>query len=776
MNKFKFIPLIVFLILALFATNGYAQETRTVTGIVTNEAGEPIESALITVIGISHRTTNTDKNGLFSIEKLPFSEFSLQVRHVYCHTATIKVKAGEENEKIHIQLVDKLFGLPEVEVIAYTSETPFIEASYSAMKMGIPIMKFPGSIEVLTKKRLEDQQALTFTEALRNISGISTASAGEANNVSEVFVSRGFKLGNSRNYFRDGMRYRKVSNTPIAGIDRIEFLRGPASVLYGSVEPGGIINIITSPTQYTPRYSTTFRIGSYGLKQASADLTGPLTASKNVRYRLNAMYEYADSYRKEVNSKRFSISPKIDFDLSTSTTLGIRANYFSDDRVVDPGVVHQNGEVISNGDKIFVAEPWAKSKYKTFDLGYILKHQFSNNWKWNSQFSYTKLFEDRLYFQIKAINNDNTISRRLAKWDATIAYSVFQNDILGEFTTGSLSHRVLFGMEYEYSHNTRKVRGKMYDPISLTNPKYSEKPSDIDSYKQSTNLLIRQSNIAFYAQDYIAINSKLDLLLGGRFDWIKEENENFIKDTKKKATPFAFSPRIALMYSPLKSLGLHASYSTSYVPVSGQSKEGTPFEPVRTKQWEVGIRKQLFNNSTIATLSLYHLTKNNLLTPDLDDPQFKIQIGEQYSRGIEFSIKSKISRELTLEGNYAYTEGEVSKTNDKKIPVGSKLGNVPKHMANLWLSYSLYEGLFKGLSFGGGCSYSSKRFGNFANNIILPSYFTGDAFVSYSQRNYRLALNIKNISDKRYYLGAQAKNLFTPAPPRSFVFSTTILF
>lgn len=770
MKKLLFLPVLFFLILVCGA---HAQETRSIVGLVLNQLGEPIVAARISLLDAPGQVALSDKHGRFTLTQIPLGQVRISAQHELCHEAVLLLSADNRDRKVQIVMTEKLIGLPEVDVVAYRSRSPFVEASYSAMKMGIPTMQLPGSIEVLTQRKLEEQQALSFTEAMRNVSGLSNASAGEANNVSEVFVSRGFSLANSRNYFRDGMRYRKVANMPLVGVSRIEFVKGPSSVLYGTVEPGGIVNIITTPALHTPRYSATFRLGSYGLKQLSADLTGPVTSNRKVRYRVNGMYEYTDSYRRSVNAQRISLSPKVDVDLSPRTALGLRANYFSDSRVVDPGVVHQGGVVVPNGDRLFVGEPWARSKYHSVDAGYTLKHEITNNWKWHSQFTYTRLTEDRLYFQMKEIKADQ-MNRRLAKWDAEISYYTLQNDFLGNFSTWGLEHRLLLGVEYEYAHNKRVVSGQAFTPISLTHPVYTDKPTDIDSYKRSTDLVIGQSNWGVYAQDFVALTRHIRLLLGGRWDWTRESNENILKGTETKTKPSAFSPRVALMYNPDETSGLHVSYTTSYVPTSGQTKQGVPFEPIRTLQWEVGGKKSLFNNSTTATLSLYYMRKKNLLTPDLEDPQYRIQIGEHYSRGLEFTINSCISRGLALELSYAYTEGEVRKTNDIKIPVGSKLANVPNHRFNIWGSYTLYDGALRGLSWGGGCFASSKSFGNTANSIVLPAYVTADIFVAYTKQNYKFALNVKNITNQRYYLGAQASNLLTPAAPRSVVFSTSV--
>lgn len=751
-----------------------AQKLRTISGLVTYASGVPVEGVNILISGTELKS-KTDHRGQFTLKQAPTHRLTIVAEHPQSFMATTGIRPSEKNEHVHIVLTERVMGLPEVDVVAYRSRSPFVESSYSAMKIGFPTLQFPGSIYVLGKRKLEEQQGISFGDALRNISGLSTASAGEPNNLSEVFVSRGFSLSNSRNYFRDGMRYRKVGNSALIGIDRIEFLRGPASSLYGTAEPGGIVNIISSPALYSPRYSVTLRGGSYGLKQFSGDLTGPINLTRSVRYRLNGLYEYADSYRQHVYSHRASIAPKLDIDLSQKTTLGLRANFFSDHRVVDPGVVHVKGVVVSDGDKLFVAEPWAYSKYRTFDLGYTLKHEFNSHWRWHSQFSFTRLSEDRLYFQMKDIKGD-VMNRRLAKWDAHIDYYTVQNDLIGQFKTGKIGHQLLLGIEYEHSYNTRVVSGNNFKAINLKTPKYSERPDDIASYKKSTDLVITQNNLAFYAQDYISLSKAFKLLIGSRVDWISETNKNLLKKEETKTSPIALSPRVAITYNPTEQLGLYASHTTSYVPTSGQTKEGKSFEPIRTKQWEVGVKQMLLDNRLMLTVALYHMTKTNILTPDLEDPQYRIQIGEQYSRGVELSVNSRLTRALSLEANYAYTQGEVSKTNDSKIPVGTKLANVPRHRLNIWGSYSVYEGVLKGLSFGGGCFAASSSYGNANNSITLPSYVTFDAFATYKWRNYKLALNVKNISDKRYYLGAQGANLLTLAPVRSIVCSASVSF
>lgn len=770
---YKKLSLLLWLCLSTLSVSQLSAQTvrRAISGIVIGSMNQPISGATVYIEGASHSIT-TDAKGSFRLEA-PTSSCILIVKAPYMLPSTRDLGAGSKSLALTIKMMDKVAGLPELDVVAHRQRAPFASVAYSGLRFGVPVLQLPMSIDIIDRDKLEELQALSMTEAVRYASGISTASAGEANNVSEVFVSRGFSMSNSRNYFKDGMRYRKVTNTALSSVERLEFFRGPASGAYGSVEPGGIVNIITRPALYSPRYSATLRVGSYGLKQVSTDLTGSITSDKRVRYRLGGLYETSDSYRNHVNWQKFSLSPRIDLDLGERTTLTLNADYFSDDRVVDPGVPHIKGKVVPGGERLFVGEPWARAKFTTLDAGYMLRHSFSKAWRLNSQFRYTTLSEDRLYFQMKEIKSDK-MNRRLAHWDASIQYYTWQNDLVGEFATGYLDHKVLLGIEYEKSYNRREVYGDTFAPIDLKNPQYVQKPSDLSKLKKSTDLEVKQDNIAFYAQDFVSLSDRLHLLVGARADWSSDDNNNKVKkDGHTQTNTFAISPRLAITHNPIESLGVYASYSSSFVPTSGQTKEGKAFEPIRSYQWEVGAKQMLLGNKLMLSLAAYHLAKTNVLTPDLEDPKYKIQIGEQYSKGIELGIHGKLLPGLSLDVNYAYTLGEVSRTNDKKIPVGSKLANTPKHMINLWTSYSLEQGWARGLSFGAGALYAGKRFGNSDNSISLPAYFTLDSFVSYTGPFYKVSLNAKNLLDERYYLGAQASNLLTQVPARTFVLSTS---
>ena len=691
--------------------------SRVISGTVVDEDNKAMANIVIYIKGTDIRVIS-DTDGYFSLSLKDTKDHVLITNSYNTVSAIRDIPAGEGIYEMEIQLSYKLLGLPEVDIVGAKPQSYNSDIANSATRMDIPVMEIPGTVGIATRKLLEDQQATTMTEAVRNLGGVKGGPSGEASNINEVFSSRGFSMTNSRNYFRNGVRYLKFSNDALSSIERIEILKGPASVLYGAVEPGGIINFITKPTLYTPRYGATIRYGSYDYKQASIDISGPLNTKKTIRYRLNGMYEDADKFRKPQNSKRYDITPVIDIDLGRKTTLNIDADIFRDKRTQDPGVLHINNEVIDNG-------------FKTF--------------------------------------------RRLAHWDAKINYTNVLEELNGSFKTGFIQHKVIAGLEYGWLTNRRKVKGNMYTPISYVHPEYSEEPVDFEM-EQSTDLRITQRTYAIYLQDQVSFSDQWKLLLGARADWVNDKQDNYIKDKKTDENNFAISPRVGLVYLPMPDLSLYATYSQSFVPQSGQTKDGEAFDPITSKQWEAGVKKSFFNDRLSTGLAFYTLSKTNLPTIDPEDEEYKILIGKQTSKGIEFSVNGEITPSWSVAFNYAYTHAEVTKTNDETYPVGTQLANISPSQFNLWTSYLIRKGPVKGLSFGGGWYFQGKSYGNMAHTIDLDAYHLVDCFVAYKRSFYKISANLKNVFNQEYYTGSQGNYLLFPGSARTLMVMLAVNF
>lgn len=761
------------LFLCAFLSFNSTQAQRSIKGVVSDELNNPIYGVNVSIKG-TNLQVSTDDEGTFSFEINNYGKLSLFFSSLSSVATEREIPAGTQPYTLHIVLQEKVLGLPTIDIVGASPQSYRSDIANSATRIDIPVMEIPGTVGVVSRKLMEDQQITGLSEALRNVSGVTARPSGF--NLYDVFVARGFSLTNSRNYFRNGIRFLKFSNSPISNIERVEVLKGPASVLYGAVEPGGIINFITKPTLPNDKYGIVVRYGSNDFKQASADITGPIGSSKKVRYRMNALKEKSNSFRDKVESNLNHISPVLDIDLGPQTLLSFDADFFWNDRTFDPGSIAIKNKVLNNGRNTFLSEPWTYGKFKDINFGYKLSHEFNSNLKFRSYFRHYFIDEDRLYLQMRKLLKDDRVERRLAKWYADIKYYAFLNEVVYKVKTLGVEHNILGGVEFGRYTNRKQVTGAMYTPVNIFKPTYTDAMPQNLKMKKSTDLYSKQFTSAIYIQDQISLSDKLKLLIGARADWIDNESENYARKKNTTRNDFAISPRGGLVYIPSQKISAFISYSESYVPRGGQTRDGKDFKPIESKQIEVGAKASLFNEKLLASLALFDLRRQNLPTPDPIDPAFRIQIGEQYSKGIEIDISGEITPSWSISANFSHIKGEVSKTNDKRFPVGNKLSNSPKNRYSLWSSYRFRTGKLKGFSAGGGYFFVGERFGDLRNSFTMDNYATVDGFLSYRRDFYKLSFNLKNIFDKEYHEGANNRMVIRSGIPRTFMVSLSLLF
>ena len=291
--------------------------------------------------------------------------------------------------------------------------------------------------------------------------------------------------------------------------------------------------------------------------------------------------------------------------------------------------------------------------------------------------------------------------------------------------------------------------------LDILDPNYDvPRPEDFVPIFRDDNFSTRYG---IYLQDQIDLLDNLNFLIGGRVDWISQRTEVPEEPTQSQDDS-AFSPRVGLVYQPSDAVSLYTSYSQSFNPTFGSNPDGRAFEPSRGTQYEVGIKTDIIENILSATLSAYQIIKTNFTTPDPNDPDFSIQIGEQRSRGIELDVTGEIVPGWNITAAYAYTDAEI--TEDNSLSVGNRLTNVPENQASLWTTYELQEGDLAGLGFGLGLFYVGDRQGDLDNSFTLPSYFRTDAALFYRKNNLNAALNISNLFNTDYFRASDGGNLF----------------
>jgi iron complex outermembrane recepter protein len=638
----------------------------------------------------------------------------------------------------------------------------------TATRTDTPIRDIPQSIQVIPRQVLEDRQPTNLIDALRSVPGIVQQSQASTS-IYENPVIRGFQAGEG-DVLRDGTRppYSNISSFDSVTIERIEVLRGPASVLFGQGSLGGIINVITKQPLSIPQYSVEFTAGSFDLYRGAIDLTGPLTDDKKLLYRLNFSGKNTGSFLDNFDRRQFTVAPTISWQISDNTNLKLSAEYISISGSYGQMGVPARGTILPNPNGKIplsrnLSEPFDKDNVESFRIGYDLEHKFSDNWQLRSTFEVAWLEQDRVIIFPQGLAADNRNMRRGLTINPLDARNIIlDNYFVGKFATGNIQHQLLAGFNYTRTdQKSIEPSGSRFTlaPIDIFNPIYGQPfgaPSSFRFEGESSS-----NAYGFYIQDQISLTDNLKLLLGGRFDIANQRIVNSYP-TDSSAQQEVFSPRVGVVYQPIPAISLYAAYGRSFIPIINVFEDQTISKPERGTLYEVGIKADLSDRLS-ATLAFYDQTRTNIRTEDPNDPLRTIQVGEQNSRGVEFNIAGEILPGWSVIGGYAYTDAKVSR--DNSFPVGNRINGVPENSFSLWTTYRIQAGNLRGLGFGFGLFYQGERQGNLANTFQLPSYLRTDAAIFYERDQLRVGLNFRNLFNIEYYEAAFNINRVFPGAP-----------
>ncbi|MEM9510161.1 MAG: TonB-dependent siderophore receptor, partial [Cyanobacteria bacterium P01_E01_bin.35] len=339
----------------------------------------------------------------------------------------------------------------------------------------------------------------------------------------------------------------------------------------------------------------------------------------------------------------------------------------------------------------------------------------------------------------------------------------FDNYFTGEFTTGSIQHQLVAGINL-FENNTDAISFRSsISSLDVFEPEYSASPTGQETPVYDVTNKVQQ--LGFYLQDLISLTDNLKILLGGRFDIASQDFQNTVSAVNEYNQEEAFSPQAGIVYQPLEPISLYASYNRSFNLATSAFRAAAP-EPERGEQFEIGIKTD-FSDRLSATLALYDLTRSNLPTTDPNEPTQTIQVGEQRSQGIEFDVGGEILPGWNIVAGYAYTNAEI--TEDNTFEVGNSLNIVPENAFNIWTTYQIQEGNLQGLGFALGLFYFGERPGDLANTFTLPSYTRTDAAIFYERNNFRIAFNVENLFDVDYFVTATDRNRVFPGSPLTVV-------
>lgn len=698
-------------------------------------------------------------------------------------TLTGSLPVAQAQESQERTSADAPVALPEVTVrdrrdLGYQA----LDAT-SATKIETPILQTPTSIQVVPRAVLEDQQVIELKEALKNVSGIQPAFGFGS-------LFNGFTIGGftsqvlNMTVFRNGLR-RRTNAFEMANVEQIEVVKGPAAMLYGRLDPGGIINLVTTRPESEPVYSAQQQFGSFGLYRTVLDATGPVTADRSLLYRTTLAYQQSGSFRDFEGLERIFFTPSLTWSPSSRTEVHLNLEYKKDNLITHFGIPAIGTRPASVPISRYLGDRFDDDgRFDHGDSDNILlelqwSHRLSPTWTVRQAFLMDRAYYLSEYFPPARLREDNrTLERGLVKGRNHLDSHGTNLELTGRVEGWGLGHTALVGFEYYRFAMTPPGITVLFPPLSplpafvppidIVDPVYGRVrvPPDL-----APNFFItfKEHWYGAYLQDQIDLTHGLHLLVGGRYDVATVSNgvstvtpDMLLFDR----TDRAFSPRVGLLYQPWSWLSVYGNFVKSIGPTAGFSVEGQPFKAERATQYEAGVKAALFEGRLTSTVALYRITKRNILATDPENPLARLPLDEARSRGVELDLSGRLTEHWSVIGSYAYTDTRI--TEDRFGLHGHRLPNVPLHSGSLWAWYRVGTGAFSRLDVGAGVFAAGRRQGDAQNSFQLPGYARADAAAAYhwQVRDLKLTarLNFINLFDQRYFESSNITDLLTPIP------------
>lgn len=613
------------------------------------------------------------------------------------------------------------------------------------------------TVNTVTAQTLDDYQVKDLNDAMRFVSGVSQTNT--LGGTKDAVIKRGFGSNDDNSILRDGVR-SAIGRNLGATTDHVEVLKGPASLMYGALEPGGLINVISKQPQFTQSTTLTGSGFSEGGGTFGVDTTGPL-GDTNLAYRLVAERSHEDYWRNYGVDEHTLIAPSIAW-VGDRASFSLAYTYNDYASPFDRGTVFVKGHPADISYRDRLDERWAKTVGISQSTTAKFEYQLNDDWRSRLTYGWT---EDRYSLSIaqpSTLNGSNL--RRIANgghYDYESRYTAL--DFIGDQQLFGQRHEIVVGVDNE---SLDKYRGKTYrnasssaGNLNIQNPTYGNlaEPATVSAAQSNAeNNLVTTSA---YFKDNWHLNDRWILVFGGRQEhWDQYSDQGLGSSYAPGADSNGdkFLPFGGIVYQPADNVALYANYSRSFVP-NDADDAGNSFKPTEGRSYEVGIKYSPVQALNV-NLAVYDIVKKNLVNSVLQSNGDSIDeaVGKARSRGVELDVTGEIARNWSVIGTYAYDHTEVLKNGESPEQEGNRLPNAPMHTASLYLSHQLGLPAETGKwHVGAGARYVGERPGDDANSFWLDSYTTADAFVRWDlpTHDYKtsLQLNIDNLFNKEYY-------------------------
>ncbi|WP_223548975.1 TonB-dependent siderophore receptor [Pseudomonas sp. A-B-19] len=661
----------------------------------------------------------------------------------------------------------------------------------SVMRSSTPIQEIPQTVNVVPAQVIRDQAPRNLDDALANVSGITQANT--LGSTQDSVMVRGFGDNRNGSIMRDGMPIVQGRGLN-ASVDRVEVLKGPASLLYGIQDPGGVVNMVSKKPELEQYNALTVRGSSYGDgKNGSGgglDSTGAFGGS-GLAYRMVLDYEDEDYWRNFGVHRESLIAPSLAW-YGESTKLLFSYEHrefltpFDRGTLIDPRTNHPLD--ISRNERL--DEPFNNMQGRSDLYHFEADHELNDNWQAHFGYSWNRETYDASQVRVTAIDtNKGTLTRSMDGTRNAISTDRFTTASLeGNVDVFGMQHDLLFGVDDEYRKIFREdlIRQKSRTTFSYVNPIYGQEvPGTTVSAADSAQTDELRSDSVFL-QDSIHLNDQWILVAGARFqayDQYAGKGVPFHANTDSNGQKWV--PRAGLVYKYTDALSFYGSYTESFrpnstiAPLSGSSTvlDGG-IAPEEAKSWELGAKLDLPGRVT-GNIALFDIKKRNVLVANAEGPTtIYSAAGEVRSRGLEVDLSGQLTDRWSMIGSYAYTDAEVTEDPDYK---GNQLQNVAKNSGSLSAVYD-FGSVIGGdqLRVGAGARYVGERAGNAVNDFDLPGYTVADAFATYDTKvegqKVKFQLNVKNLFDRTYYTSAASRFFVSMGDSRQVMLSSTLEF
>ncbi|WP_439544620.1 TonB-dependent siderophore receptor [Sandarakinorhabdus sp.] len=648
----------------------------------------------------------------------------------------------------------------------------------------------PQAIQLIGESQIDNNNITRLTDVLD-----LSASVARQNNFGglwDAYAVRGFAgdenlpSGYLVNGFNGGRGFGGARDA--AGIERVEVLKGPNAALFGRGEPGGTINIVTKRADFRNRGRLNLLAGSFDRQRADADIN--IATGDVLAVRLVGFYEDAGSFRETVRSNRYGFLPSVLVKLGDNTSITYDLELSRTEADFDRGTVAINGVLGAVPRENFLGEP-GDGPVEADATGHQvqLSHDFGGGWSLlvGGQYRDTRLegfsTEAELAGGRQRLGRDGrSLSRQRRSRLYEGEHVVVRGEIAGRFETGTLLHRVLIGADYDRFDNSQlflrfrpavigaATTAAQSNDIDVFDPVYGRFP--LPTPGPQTDRLDQQRAFGVYVQDQITLSDRVQVRFGGRFDSFEVSTLNRANNAAAARTYRRFSPQAGIVYAASEAVSLYAAYGQGFRANLGATAAGTLFDPEVSKSAEVGAKLALLDGKLAGTVSLFELTRSNVLAADPNNPGFSLPIGEARSRGLEVDVAGKLPGDVDLWFSYAYVDAQAR--NDVAdlnfgfaIRAGDPLLNIPRHTLNVQVSKGIDIGTMR-LMLGGGVQHVGERLGATGTNFTLPDYTLARLFASLTvTKNIEVFADVTNLFDTTWYSNSFNDLWVQPGSPRA---------